>query len=113
MLVRFRAIKMTMVDRVIIPNPPTWMRAKTVSCPVRLSAVPVSTTTSPVTQVAEVAVNKAFTNPRLWWAVDAGSISKTVPINKNHERGNGDASGRLKEGLRNSHGHYFVNVSCV
>ena len=36
-------------------------------------------TTRPVTQVAEVAVNSAFTNPRLSVVVAEGSINRVVP----------------------------------
>ena len=43
---------------VIKPNPPIWIMAKITACPNHDHCVAVSATTSPVTQVEEVAVNK-------------------------------------------------------
>jgi hypothetical protein len=44
--------------------------------------VPVSTTTRPVTQTAEVAVKKAFRKPGLLpLALEMGSVNKSAPIN--------------------------------
>jgi hypothetical protein len=49
-------------------------------CPKRLQVVAVSTTTNPVTQVAEVAVNKAFRKPMLSPLCTAkGSVSRRLP----------------------------------
>jgi len=41
------------------PRPPTWIRHKITIFPKVVKKEPVSTTVSPVTQTAEVAVNKA------------------------------------------------------
>jgi hypothetical protein len=50
------------------------------SCPNELKAFPVSTTTRPVTHVAEVDVKRASTNPSAFPVDAAGNISKAVPI---------------------------------
>ena len=50
------------------------------SCPNGLKAFPVSTTTRPVTQVADVEVKRASTNPRPDMFVAEGSIRRTVPM---------------------------------
>ncbi len=48
----------TTVETVINPNPPNWIRKRTINCPQKVNFVPVSTTVNPVTHTAEVAVNK-------------------------------------------------------
>jgi hypothetical protein len=67
------------VEKVMIPSPPHWMRSRTTHWPNRLKRLPVSTTTRPVTQVAEVAVNKASIGGRVGSAA-AGNISRAVPM---------------------------------
>ena len=47
------------VDNVIMPRPPNWISTKMIICPKKVKCVPVSTTINPVTQTAEVEVNKA------------------------------------------------------
>jgi hypothetical protein len=47
------------VDIVMIPRPPTWIRRRITIWPNNEKSFPVSFTTRPVTQVAEVAVNRA------------------------------------------------------
>ena len=62
------------------PSPPSCISTRITECPNRVNAVGVSTTTSPVTQVALVEVKSASTNPRRCPAgVDAGSISIPAP----------------------------------
>lgn len=69
-----------MVVNVIKPNAPIWMRQSITIRPKMLHVWKVSTTTSPVTDVAEVAVNNAvrkfISTPFLW---DTGNISKIAP----------------------------------
>lgn len=45
-------------EKVINPRPPICMHKRITICPKNVNAFPTSTTVSPVTQVAEVAVNK-------------------------------------------------------
>ena len=47
------------VVSVISPRPPIWIKNNITNWPKTLQWVPVSTTTNPVTQVADVAVNNA------------------------------------------------------
>ena len=69
------------VDPAMIPNPPAWMSSMITTCPNALQCVPVSSTTSPVTQAADVAVNSASTNgvgsPD---CVANGSMRSAVPM---------------------------------
>ncbi len=65
---------------VINPRPPTCIINKITICPKTVQFDAVSTTTSPVTQVALVAVNSAVkksVSPPA--AVDIGSINSNVP----------------------------------
>jgi hypothetical protein len=56
------------------------MRVRMTILPKRLKAVAVSTTMSPVTQTAEVAVNQASIKERLFPSADAkGSVNSRVP----------------------------------
>jgi hypothetical protein len=66
------------VEKVMIPNPPHWMRSRTTHWPNKLKRLPVSTTTRPVTQVAEVAVNNASIGGSVGSAA-TGNISRAVP----------------------------------
>ena len=62
------------------PSPPTWISVRMTACPNSVQWLQVSYTTSPVTQVAEVAVNSALrkgTDPPSRLA--AGSINRPVP----------------------------------
>ena len=49
--------------RDINPSPPTNISIAMINCPANVQFVEVSTTTSPVTVTADVAVNRAFKNP--------------------------------------------------
>jgi len=67
-----------------------------------LSALPVSTTTRPVTQLAETAVNNASTNPKFLFVAAAGSINRTVPTrisaaNPKIEKRAGDRNSALEK----------------
>ena len=77
---RLPAIKMNKADIVMMPRPPVWIRTRMTSCPNELKTFPVSTTTRPVTHVAEVDVKRASTNPRLELFVAEGSIRRAVPM---------------------------------
>jgi len=73
------AIRRNKVDMVIMPRPPNCIKTKITPWPKGVKAVPVSTTTSPVTQAADVAVNSASTHP-IPGALEAwGRTSKSVP----------------------------------
>lgn len=76
-----REISMTSsVAIVMMPNPPTWMRQRITISPKVLQCAAVSTTTSPVTQTAEVDVNSASTSVAEPWPSRAqGSASSPVP----------------------------------
>lgn len=69
------------VAAVIMPKPPNWNNTINTTSPVVDQWVAVSTTTSPVTHTADVAVNKAVKKDVSGTpgARDTGSISKTVP----------------------------------
>jgi hypothetical protein len=71
---------MNKVDIVMMPRPPVWIKIRMTSCPNELKTFPVSTTTRPVTQVADVDVKRASTNPRLCGLVAEGNMSRVVPI---------------------------------
>ena len=65
---------------VMMPKPPTWIRARMMTWPNGVQYVAVSTTVSPVTQTADVAVKAAIRNgvppgP----GVEIGIMSSTVP----------------------------------
>jgi len=49
----------------MIPSPPIWIRIIITHCPKGVKKDPVSTTTNPVTQVADVAVNRASVQEKL------------------------------------------------
>ena len=67
--------------KVMRPNPPIWIRMSKTICPKREKWCPVSTTMSPVTQVAEVAVKRAFSTEVFPpGAVDRGKRRNKVPI---------------------------------
>jgi len=48
-----------MVEKVMIPRPPIWTRRRMISCPTGVKSFGVSLTIRPVTQRAEVEVNRA------------------------------------------------------
>ena len=65
---------------VIKPRPPSWIISRITAWPKRDQVVAVSTVTSPVTQVAEVAVKKALNSPALSPdRVAMGRLSSRVP----------------------------------
>jgi hypothetical protein len=69
------------VEIVIYPRPPIWMRRSMTICPNKDQWVPVSTTTSPVTHVAEVAVKIAVTGSvNLLDALENGNIRRIAPV---------------------------------
>ena len=66
---------------VMKPSPPIWTKNNITTCPNVVKSVAMVLTTSPVTQVALVAVNRASTNDSEPGAVvDHGSISSAAPI---------------------------------
>jgi len=66
---------------VIKPKPPIWIRIIITVFPKIVNEVPVSSTTSPVTQVAEVEVNNASINSTEFPLVlEMGNISSKAPI---------------------------------
>ena len=72
--------KASMVDMVIIPNPPHCRRIRITDYPKVEKSPPVSSTVNPVTHVAEVAVNKALIKPILFPALEAeGKLRSIVP----------------------------------
>ena len=52
-------IRIRTVEKVIMPRPPNWINVRIVSWPQMENCVPISITDNPVTQVADVAMNKA------------------------------------------------------
>ena len=65
---------------VMKPRPPIWMRTMMTTCPKREKVTPVFTTVRPVTQTAEVAVNRASTKPRLSLSfVATGRVRSKAP----------------------------------
>jgi len=69
----------TITANVIRPMPPSWMSSITTPCPNNVYALPVSTTTRPVTVTAEVDVKRA--SERDMPCVDEmGSINKAAPM---------------------------------
>ncbi len=68
------------VEIVMIPNAPIWMRIKITICPKSVKWLPMSTTLSPVTQVALVAVNRESMKEVFWPETEAvGIIKSTAP----------------------------------
>lgn len=69
------------VVMVINPRPPTCINSIMTTLPKRVQWVPVSTTASPVTQTAEVAVKSALTKPTLAPSTDEiGRLSSNAPM---------------------------------
>ena len=50
--------KKTIIETVITPSPPNWIKNKIINCPVGVKTWLTSTTDKPVTQIAETIVNK-------------------------------------------------------
>ena len=72
--------RITAIPIVITPIPPIWISVMITHCPKNDQYVAVSCTISPVTQVAEVAVNSASGNGvNTCCAEEIGSISSRVP----------------------------------
>ena len=68
------------VAMVMKPRPPIWISTSTTTWPKKDQCVPVSTMTSPVTQLALVAVKREGMKPVASpLAEDTGSISRSVP----------------------------------
>ena len=63
----------------MIPKPPTWISPRTTHCPKRVSRVPGSKTTSPVTHWAEVEVNRASMKDRGKPRAAHGDASRIEP----------------------------------
>ena len=67
--------------RVIKPSPPMNMRNKITDCPNNVQCVPVSTSVSPVTVTADVAVNRAVSgSPKFPEVCDIGNARSIVPM---------------------------------
>jgi hypothetical protein len=65
---------------VMMPKPPTWMSARITPSPNPLQYVPVSTTAKPVTQTADVEVNRAVSTPApVPSSAAGGSANSTAP----------------------------------
>jgi hypothetical protein len=73
------AASRTIVENVMIPSPPSWIRTKMTICPKSVKRVAVSATTSPVTQMAEVDVKRASIKERRPETLQKGSIRSKVP----------------------------------
>ena len=67
------------VEKVIIPNPPTWKRTIVMICPASERSLPISMVANPVTHTADVAVNRASTNPSRPFAAEKGKERSQVP----------------------------------
>lgn len=61
------------------PSPPNWNNMSNTTCPKVVSWVPVSMTARPVTQVAEVAINKASIKDIFPDVEEMGRLSRNVP----------------------------------
>lgn len=69
------------IATVTTPIPPIWIRTRMMRCPKNDQYVAVSWTTSPVTQVAEVAVNSVSMNGvETRCCVAHGSMSSSAPV---------------------------------
>jgi hypothetical protein len=68
------------VEKVMIPNPPVWIRNIVITCPTRERSFPVSMTTRPVTQTAEVEVKRASTNRRFPMVAEKGNHRRIPPV---------------------------------
>ena len=92
---RLRVARNSSVAAVIKPSPPSWMSTRMTICPNSVKCVPVSTTTRPVTQEADVAVNSASKklSGSPWEAM--GNISSSAPRRATHKK----PSGRIRMGL--------------
>ncbi len=62
MPILFRAYKANIVAKEMIFNPPSCIKNNNRTCPLKEKYVAVSTTVSPVTQLALIEVNKASKN---------------------------------------------------
>lgn len=70
----------TSAAKSMMPKPPSWISARITTLPKGLQKTAVSTTTSPVTQTAEVAVNRASIGGVQVPSLDEiGSMSSSVP----------------------------------
>ncbi len=64
-----------------MPRPPIWIRETITICPTLVKVEPVSTTTRPVTHVAEVAVNRASIQEMALPFRLKGMWSSVAPLN--------------------------------
>lgn len=75
------------VVKVTIPRPPNWINARITPCPKGVQKVPVSTTTKPVTQEAEVAVNRVVKKSvKVPERLQTGRVSTKAPANINRAK---------------------------
>ena len=73
------ASKMSVVDAVMMPSPPSCMRMTMNQCPVLVNVEDISTMDSPVTQTADIDVKKASMK-LMGRVVDSGRIRRAVPM---------------------------------
>ncbi len=77
----FPSSKNNNVANVINPKPPIWIKNKRTTSPKVEKVSPVSTTINPVTQVADVAVNKASKKGKPFpSSVENGIVKRNVPM---------------------------------
>ena len=75
------------VVKVTIPRPPNWISARITPCPKGVQKVPVSTTIKPVTQEAEVAVNRVVKKSvKVPERLQTGRVSTKAPANINRAK---------------------------
>ena len=79
MLNLFEIKKIKNVEKVIIPNPPIWIRDMITIWPKRVSFALISMTVRPVTQVADVAENNASMKESGLPAAAYGNFNSAVP----------------------------------
>jgi hypothetical protein len=76
----FPATKRIRVEKVMTPSPPSWMRVRITTCPKGVKYVAVSWTIRPVTQMADVAVNRASKKDICPVFVLKGRRRRIVPV---------------------------------
>ena len=84
-------------ENVMTPSPPSWMRARMTDWPKPLNAVAVSTTTRPVTQTAEVDVNRASMKEMRPPRALTRKPEEHPPGQDGQEKAQGEDPGRLEE----------------
>jgi len=68
------------VEKVMIPNPPIWKRKMVITWPNVLKSFPISMTTKPVTQTAEVEEKSASMKRRCPWDAEKGNQRRIPPV---------------------------------